>query len=57
MALGEALFDLGFERGGVRLWRSTEVEASAAKAYLRGRGFADREFRIVLEYQRRWGTL
>jgi len=57
LALGEALGDLGFEADGPSSWRSAAVEAAAAKAYLRGRGFADREFRIVLEYEPRWGMM
>jgi hypothetical protein len=33
------------------------VEAQAAKAYLRGHGFRDPEFQIVLEYARLWGVM
>jgi len=57
--LGVALIDLGFEpdRRGRAVFRSATVEAVAAKAYLRGRGFLDREFRLVLEYERSWGIL
>ncbi len=36
---------------------STTVEAQEVKAYLRALGFDDREFRIRLEYLRRWGVL
>ncbi|HTT71453.1 MAG TPA: hypothetical protein VMG32_09545 [Anaeromyxobacteraceae bacterium] len=57
--LGAALVDLGFERDrrGRAVFRSTTVEAAAARAYLRGRGFGDREFRLVLVYERSWGIL
>jgi hypothetical protein len=59
-ALGEALTLLGFareERRGSAVYRSNRIEAGAAKAYLRGQGFHDREFRILLEYQRLWGIM
>ena len=59
-ALGAVLADLGFKqhgRGRRAVWMSTTVEAGAAKAHLRDRGFADREFRVVLEYVRRWGIM
>jgi hypothetical protein len=36
---------------------SGTVEAQAAKAYLRGHGFRDPEFQIVLEYSRLWGIM
>jgi hypothetical protein len=36
---------------------SSTVEAQDAKAWLRARGFADREFQVFLEYVRRWGVL
>jgi len=36
---------------------STTVEAQEAKAWLRARGFADREFEVFLEYVRQWGIL
>ena len=59
-ALGAALADLGFEQNdgrGRTVWTSTTVEARPAKAHLRARGFADRDFQIVLEYVRRWGVM
>lgn len=55
-----ALDELGFARqaAGPRVsFTSSAVEARTAKAHLRARGFRDREFRLVLEYARRWGTL
>ena len=58
--LASALAELGFE---VRRERrqvvadSTEVEGQAVKAYLRGRGFEDRESQVFVEYVRRWGVL
>jgi hypothetical protein len=57
--LATALGDIGFERAGARepVFTSTIVEAGSAKAYLRGRGFADAEYRVFLEYVRLWGTL
>ena len=36
---------------------SAAVEAQEAKAWLRARGFADREYEVFLEYVRRWGIL
>lgn len=36
---------------------STVVEAQAAKAWLRARGFEDREYQVFLEYARQWGIL
>jgi hypothetical protein len=59
-ALGVALADLGFSvREGARglVAESVVVEGQHVKAYLRGRGFADREFQVYVEYARRWGTL
>ena len=48
----------GFKRAGTRIVaESVDVEASEAKGGLLAAGFADREFRIVLEYRRRWGIL
>ncbi|ACL66678.1 conserved hypothetical protein [Anaeromyxobacter dehalogenans 2CP-1] len=59
-ALGGALAQLGFtvhagRRGLVA--ESSEVEAQDAKRRLRALGFADREYRVSLEYVRRWGIL
>lgn len=59
-ALGRALAELGFEPSATRrraAWTSPRVEAGAAKRHLRARGFADREFRVILEYTRRWGIM
>lgn len=59
-ALGAALADLGFRRerqAGRGAWSSTAVGATAARAHLRKLGFLDREYRVVLEYVRRWGYL
>jgi hypothetical protein len=59
-ALGAALADLGFAvRAGARglVAESAVVEGQHVKTYLRGRGFADREFQVYVEYARRWGTL
>jgi hypothetical protein len=36
---------------------STTVEAGEAKAHLRSLGYADREYRVHVEYARRWGFL
>ncbi len=58
--LAAALVELGFAvRGGPRgfVADSTAVEGQHVKAYLRGRGFADREFQVFVEYVRRWGVL
>lgn len=58
--LGKTLRAAGFEAacgGGRPRFTSTTVEAAAAKALLRARGFRDRDFTIVLEYARRWGVL
>jgi hypothetical protein len=58
--MARALAARGFE---VRVARrrfvaeSTTVEATEAKEYLRSLGFHDREFRVYLEYVRRWGVL
>ena len=58
--MARALASRGF---AVRLERrrfvaeSDTVEAQEAKAYLRARGFEDREFQVFLEYVRRWGVL
>jgi hypothetical protein len=58
--LAAALADLGFEvrreRSGF-VADSTEVEGQAAKAYLRGRGFEDRAYRVFVEFVRKWGVL
>jgi hypothetical protein len=59
-ALGRALAQLGFtvRAGRGRLvGESSEVEAQDAKRRLRALGFADREYRVILEYVRRWGVL
>ena len=58
--LAGALQAIGFRvhRGRQRVSFSSDVvEAQSAKAYLRGHGFRDREFRIVLEYARLWGVM
>ena len=58
--LAATLAALGFERrrGGRRaVFASTTLQPAYAKAQLRARGFADREFRIFLEYTRLWGFL
>lgn len=58
--LGAALAAMGFERQpgeGDGAFASTVVEAQAAKRDLLARGFREREFRVVLEYVRRWGVL
>jgi hypothetical protein len=58
--LAAALADLGLE---VRRERdrvvadSTRLEGQAVKAYLRGRGFADRDYQVLVEFVRRWGML
>ncbi len=36
---------------------STSVEAQEAKRYLRALGYDDREFRVFVEYVRKWGIL
>jgi hypothetical protein len=58
--LAAALADLGFvvrrDRSGF-VAESTKVEGQAAKAYLRGRGFADREYQVFVEFVRKWGVL
>ena len=36
---------------------SAAIEPQVAKARLRSLGFADREFRVYLEYFRRWGFM
>lgn len=36
---------------------STEIEAAEAKALLRSRGFGDREYQMLVEYERRWGLM
>ena len=58
--LVRALAGLGFSvrcEGGRRVAESSTIEAQDAKARLRALGFADREYRIVVEYVRRWGFL
>lgn len=58
--LAAALAALGFERWRARpeeAYGSSLVEARTVKEHLRARGFADREFRVVLEYVRQWGVL
>lgn len=59
-ALGRVLADLGFtvQAGRRRLvGESSDVEAQDARRRLRALGFADREYRVFLEYVRRWGVL
>ncbi len=36
---------------------STTVEAGEVKGHLRSLGYADREYRVHVEYARRWGFL
>jgi hypothetical protein len=58
--LARALEALGFTlRVGRRRFvgESRTVEAQDAKRRLRALGFADREYRILLEYVRQWGIL
>ena len=58
--LADALRAIGFRahRGRQKVSFSSDVvEAQAAKAYLRGHGFRDPEFQIVLDYSRLWGVM
>ncbi len=55
-ALAAHGFTVGVERHRF-VGHSTSVEAQEAKGYLRALGFGDREYRIHLEYLRRWGVL
>lgn len=59
-ALAAALARRGFalrrERHAV-LAESTEVEGQEVKAYLRGCGFADRQFQVFVEFVRKGGIL
>lgn len=58
--LARALSEHGFavRRGPRRVVAdSTEIEGQDAKAYLRGRGFADREYQVFVEFVRAWGVL
>lgn len=43
--------------GGRLVADSTTVEAREAKGHLRSLGYADREYRVHVEYARRWGFL
>jgi hypothetical protein len=58
--LAAALATLGFAvtraRGRV-VAESTALGGREAKDLLRARGFADREYRVFLEYVRQWGIL
>ena len=54
--LASAGFEVRRERGRL-VADSTRVEGQAAKAYLRERGFEDREVQVFVEYVRRWGIL
>ena len=59
-ALAAALSAAGFtvrSRGGRAVAGSAAVEAAEAKARLRALGFLDREYRIRVEFTRRWGFL
>ncbi len=56
IALGDLGFDVRRERARV-VADSTTVEGQSVKAYLRGRGFSDREYQVFVEYVRRWGIL
>lgn len=55
-ALSAGGFDLRTERGRV-VAASSRVAAAEAKARLRALGFLDREYRLHVEYVRRWGFL
>jgi hypothetical protein len=59
-ALADALAAIGFavrrERRRI-VAESSAVEAQAAKRHLRALGFRDRDYRVFLEYVRRWGVL
>ncbi len=58
--LERALHALGFalrpEPGRV-VGESSQVEAGEAKARLRAAGIPDREYRVFVEFVRRWGIL
>ena len=55
-ALSAAGFALRTERGRL-VAASATVEAAEAKGLLRALGHADREYRVHLEFTRRWGFL
>ncbi|BDG02397.1 hypothetical protein [Anaeromyxobacter oryzae] len=58
--LARALTALGFSvrcKRGRTVADSSAIEAQDAKAKLRALGFADREYRIFVEYVRQWGFL
>ena len=58
--MADALGAIGFRSQQTRKrvsFTSEVVEAQAVKAYLRGHGFRDPEFQIVLEYSRLWGVM
>ena len=58
--MADALGAIGFRPRRLRnrvSFSSEIVEAQAVKAYLRGHGFRDPEFQIVLEYSRLWGVM
>ena len=60
VALAGALVALGFQAVGSRgrvVASSAVIGTQEAKDHLRSLGFADREYRIHLEYVRRWGFL
>lgn len=55
-ALSRAGFRMGVERGRF-VAESCAVEASEAKRRLRDLGFADCEYRVSVEFFRKWGYL
>lgn len=55
-ALAAGGFDVRRERRQI-VADSTQVEGQAAKAFLRERGFEDREYQVFVEYVRKWGIL
>ena len=55
-ALADRGFDVRRERSRI-VADSSEVEGQDVKAYLRGRGFEDREFQVFVEFVRKWGVL
>ncbi len=58
--LAEALVARGFtlrEAHGRLVADSTTVESREAKDHLRALGYADQEYRVHVEYARRWGFL
>lgn len=56
LALGRLGFDVREERDRL-VADSTTIEAKDLKARLRSLGFSDREYRVFVEFVRRWGVL